>query len=168
MWQLQAAALTGWAVHGLHLGYPNLVIPNLISVAGAVLVLGLIRRDRSIPLGRLLWLPLVVAVALIGIEFIAPGTTFGIAATIPLAIGVLAQSRDLISAPDISGVSPVFLALLLLTQVLWLGWSLLIGDVAVTVSGATLGALCTFNLVQYRRRTAAAAAQAPDAVVPDH
>ena len=146
MWQLQAGALLGWAVHGYHLGYANIVVPNLVSLVGALLVLRTIAGDRGLHAPRLAVPAVVIAAVLAAVEYAAPSSLFGFAAMLPLALGGLSQAADLVRTPDVSGISPAFLAMNWLTQALWLSWGILAGDAAIMVCAGVLGVLATLTL----------------------
>lgn len=146
MWQLQAGALTGWAVHGYHLGFANILAPNLVSLAGALLVLHTVVTDRRLRPVPVLAPAVAVAAALYVIEYVAPAFLFGFAAMVPLAVGAVSQARDLVREPDVSGVSPAFLVLGFFTQALWLTWGSLVGDHAILVCSGVLGVLGAVTL----------------------
>lgn len=152
MWQLQVGAQAGWAIHGAHLGYLNMVIPNVIGMALGIVVIHMVARDRGLRLWALAPIPLAVAAALIVVEFTASGPAFGAAALIPLAAGALAQSRSLIIRHNITGVAPLFLRLAVVVQALWLVWGLLVGDGAIIVCASVLGLIAVFNLTWHSLR----------------
>jgi len=81
------------------------------------------------------------------IELFTNPVIFGIAVMIPLATGMIGQSIDLVRAPDLTGVSPAFTALLVLVQAMWWTWGLAAGDTSIIICATVLGLISTFNLV---------------------
>ena len=68
---------------------------------------------------------------------------------IPLAIGMLGQTRDLLRAPNLGGVSGVYLGLVALIQYMWLSWGIAVGDVSIVICATVLGVISGFNLVWF-------------------
>ena len=152
LWQLNVANGIGWTAHGLVSGHPNVTVPNALSGLLAALVLLLVQRDRALPRVRT-W-ALSAAVGLVGVlvVLLAPEGGFGVFAVVPLAIGFGAQTRDLLTAPDIDGVSPVFVFGALLVQVLWWTWARLAGDLSIFICASVIGLVCVLNVVLWLLR----------------
>jgi hypothetical protein len=64
------------------------------------------------------------------------------------------QSIELVRAPRIVGVSPLFLLLAAVNQALWLTWALLVPDVGTAITAAVTGAGAAFNLSWWLARRA--------------
>lgn len=152
-WQLQSAAGLSWVGHGLIYGSPNLVACNLVIGAGALGVLITIIRKRNLSWSKLLLVVAVIA-SLVGLDFWLGQLVFGFLVLIPGALGLVLQLRDLITKPDISGVSPVFLILGLLIQAMWFAWGFMVTDLALIVVCGTLAVLLAANLVVWLLRRA--------------
>lgn len=145
LFQLNGAASAAWAFHGFMVRQPQLQWPNLVVLVLSLAVVVLITRDR----GQSFWatqiIPAVVVVALIGVDVWWGPVPFGILVALPFAVGVVAQWRSMHRATSLTGVSPVYLFVLFLTEALWFTWGVLVWELAITVSAATMGTLCAAN-----------------------
>jgi uncharacterized protein with PQ loop repeat len=79
---------------------------------------------------------------------------YGIVAVIPAVLANAGQSIELVRAPRIVGVSPLFLLLAAVNQALWLTWALLIPDAGTAITAAVTGAGAAFNLGWWLARLA--------------
>ena len=149
MWQLLLTAGIGWTHHGFLTAQANIIVPNAIMAISSVAVLRLIQRDRHIPHARVWVLPLVLAAILIGIDLFIGPLAYGIATSIPQVIGAGAQLVDVIRSIDIRGLSPIYLVLAVVVQLLWGSWSLLVKDSSVTVSASANGTVVALTLIWY-------------------
>ena len=153
LWQLNLGAGIGWVVHGIAGGYANVTVPNVVISLTNVLILLLIQRDRGLSV-RAVWpLGLAVAAACIAIELTLPSGAFGLFVLVPHSVGLLAQTRDLLRSPDLTGVSPVFLVAVASIQYLWFVWGVLVGDLSVVICASVLAVLGTVNLALYAVRS---------------
>ncbi len=145
LFQLNAAASAAWAFHGFMVRQPQLQWPNLVVLVLSLAVVVLITRDR----GQSFWatqiIPTIVVVALIGVDVWRGPVLFGILVALPFAVGVVAQWRSMHRSASLTGVSPVYLLVLFLTEALWFTWGVLVWELAITVSAATMGTLCAAN-----------------------
>ncbi|HET9872953.1 MAG TPA: PQ-loop domain-containing transporter [Propionibacteriaceae bacterium] len=146
-WQLAIAANIAWTTHGVLTAHSNVWVPNLILFFCSVLILLQIGRDRRIGLLKLFGPGVLLGVATIGIDLTVGPVAFAVAAFLPSAFAQLAQFQDLVLAPNIRGVSMPFLIMSVINQALWLGWSVLAGEVSIILCAASLGAMMTANLV---------------------
>lgn len=153
MWQLTAAASLGWVLHGVRGGWWNMIVPNAMIGIWAMLVIAMVQRDRGLPHAKA-WPPvLAVAGVLFAVELFTNPTLFGVAVLMPLAVGQLGQSRDLVVAADITGVAPLTVLLNAAIPTMWLVWGIAAGDAAVVICSAVLGLVALFNLVWFALRT---------------
>lgn len=152
MWQLGTAAGVGWFLHGLRAGAMNLVIPNLLITLLSVAVLMMIAQDRRLSALQVWPLVAVVVAALAAAEFLTTPALFGITMLVPQVTGMLGQFRDLVRAPDLSGISPSFLIMSFVIQVMWGVWALGVGDAAILICASTLGVIAIVNLAAYSVR----------------
>lgn len=170
LWQLNVANGIGWTAHGLISGHLNVTVPNALSGLLAALVLLLVQRDRRLPLLGTWALPLAVGLVGVLVALLAPAGGFGVFAVVPLAIGFGDQTRDLLTSPDISGVSPVFVFGALVVQVMWWTWAQMAGDLSIFICASAIGLICLLNAALWllrhtgrlrpRVRTAASIAEA--------
>ena len=152
MWQLMVAVGLGWTSHGIMVAKANLIVPNVLTFVSAALVVRLIVKDRGIGPLHAWTLPIVLGGALAGVDILWGAVVYGIATSVPQVIGALAQLVDVVRCPDISGVSPWFLLLNLTIQGLWVWWSLLVDEKAITVAGTSTGAVALATLLWYVAR----------------
>lgn len=162
MWQLNVAMGIAWAVHGFIVARMNVLLPNLLVAGLAAIVVWMIATDRALNHLRVWGLVVVTIVVLAGTEFGAGPVWFGLLLAIPAAFSFLAQLKDLMQRPDLRGVSLGTLAMLALVQAMWLSWSLIAGDISVTLVASVALVLTVANLVvfQIRGRTLRKAAVA--------
>ncbi len=152
MWQLNTAAGLGWTLHGLRTGAPNVIAANALVSIFAILITRMVADDRGIhPLK--VWTLVAAVVAFLGaVEFLATPELFGLTVMVPLAVGMVGQGRDLLTAPDLTGVSPLYLVLTFVIQLMWGSWAWLAGDNAIVVCATILGVIGLVNLGLYARR----------------
>jgi uncharacterized protein with PQ loop repeat len=146
MWQFILAAGISWFAHGVLVGRPNMWVTNGLSLASTLLILRMIRADRSLSLARVYAPGLLVAALAIATDVLAGPVVFGFAILAPLAIGALGQLRSLVLDADLSGVSMPFTVGGVFTQVLWFTWSIPAREVAVTICATTLMVTSTASL----------------------
>lgn len=153
MWQLNTAAAVGWTLHGAHWGSWNVAVPNAIIAGCAALVVHMMQTSLRLPVLSV-WLPVgAVASALVAIEFLTTPELYGLAVLVPQAFGLLSQSRDLLRASDLDGLSPATIALTAGIQYLWLAWALGTGDRSVVICASVLGVMGAFNVIWFALRT---------------
>lgn len=152
LFQLNAAASGAWAFHGFMVRQPQLQWPNLVVLVLSLAVVLLITRDR----GQSFWLkqiiPVMVVGALIAVDVWLGPASFGALVALPYAVGVLAQLQSMHRSVSLQGVSPIYLFVLFLTEALWFIWGVLVWELAITVSAATMGTLtaASFGYWVYR------------------
>lgn len=155
-WQLQTAVPMAWLAHGIIYSMPNQIACNTVVVSSSLGIIYFLVKHRGLNWFRVLSPILVIAGILATIDLFFGQLAFGLVVLLPGSLGLIAHLRDLVRARDISGVSPGFLAVGLLGQLLWLSWSFMIGDPAVTVQSTMLVLLLVINLAVWSVRTAAA------------
>ena len=149
LWQLVAAATTAWAVHGYVSGAPQMQIPNVLLTLASFAIVIFVARDRRLPLGRTLLMPLGVAVVLAGINVWLGPVVFGFAVVVPQLVGQFSQLRELVTAPVIEGVSGAYLAIILLVQSMWFGFGMVKPDWALIICAGLMTLSCIANLAVY-------------------
>lgn len=157
MWQLLLGAGIGWTAHGLTVGHLNLVVPNLISSVLAMMVLLMLQRDRGLRPVSVWPLALAVGAAAIAVEQVGSSAWFGIAAIFPVAVGMISQTRDLVRAPDISGISGLYTLGAVGLQAMWLSWAFLAGDISTQICSTAIGLIAVVNSTLWLQRTRRAA-----------
>ena len=56
---------------------------------------------------------------------------------------------QLVRAPHVGGVSPLFVTLAVLNQTIWIVWGLLVKDAGTVMTATTVCGLTSFNLLWY-------------------
>lgn len=154
LWQLNMAAFMGWTFHGVRVGHPQMQYPNGFLVLCSLLVLRMIVKDRGLKLVPRLVLPLGLFAVLAAVDVWLGAVAFGFAVAAPLVLGQVAQLREMMTAADLSGVSPFYLVIGLVVQALWVIWSIPTHERSIFVCGSLLGTLCFVNLVYWLYRRA--------------
>ena len=152
MWQLLLGAGIGWTAHGINVGHPNIIVPNVTGAVFAACVLVMLQRDRRLPTVKVWPWGLVVGVIMIGVELVAPPGWFGVLAVIPAAVGMIGQTRDLIRAPDITGLSGGYIIIAVVIQVMWLSWGAAVGDLSTQICSTAIGLIGVVNLALWLTR----------------
>lgn len=152
-WQLGSGVGLAWACHGVIYSMPNQIAANVVVSSASLGVVYFLIRHRRLSVVRTLLPIVVVALVLTSIDLWFGQLAFGLVALFPGSAGLLAQLRDLIRAPDFTGVSPGFLVLGMVIQSLWFSWSLMAGDVAVTITSSAAWLLLASNLSVWIVRT---------------
>ena len=145
LFQLNAAASAGWAFHGFMVRQPQLQWPNLVVLVLSLIVVAMITKDRRQSFWAKQVVPVLVVIALVAVDLLLGPVIFGILVALPYAIGVLSQLRSMHRADSLAGVSSVYLFGLFLVEALWFVWGVLVWELAITVSAATMGTLCGIN-----------------------
>lgn len=167
LWQLNFGAGIGWTVHGITTGHMNVILPNFLITLTNIAVLVLVQRDRGLQ-ARAVWpLGLMVAALGVAVELGLPNGWFGALVLIPHSIGALAQTRDLVREPDLSGVSAQFLVNAAGVQAIWLVWAVLTPDWSVIWASGVLIVITTANVVIYFTRRRSGRIAVPDVVGAD-
>lgn len=152
-WQLQSAVVIAWTMHGAIYGYLNQFLSNVVITSASLGVVFYLIRHRSLSWLRTLLPVVAVGLALSAVDLFFGQLVFGLVVLLPGSVALIEQLRELLRAPDISGVSPGFLMLGIFIQSLWFTWSLLISDIAVTITSMSLLALLAANLMVWWYRT---------------
>ncbi|WP_130874295.1 SemiSWEET family sugar transporter [[Pseudopropionibacterium] massiliense] len=153
MWLLQAAAGLGWFAHGLYVARPNVIFPNLLIAITSAVVVVMVCRDRGKRFLGSLALVVGLGLGLLAIDVWLGAAIFGMIIALPLLIGQVTQLRDLLRDPDVSGVSGVFLGVNTFVQYLWCFWAIFAPDLAIIISGGSVGTLTFVNLLLFWRRS---------------
>lgn len=151
-WQAILGMNLAWTSHGVILGQLNMIVPNVLGLASTVPILVLMARELGRPLWRVLLPGVLVAVAMIGVDLGLGTAAYGLVAMWPSVFANIGQSLELIRSPRVVGVSPVYLTLGVLNQVLWLIWGLLVNDAGTIITATVTLAMTSFNLVWWLLR----------------
>ncbi|MFT3889658.1 MAG: PQ-loop domain-containing transporter [Arachnia sp.] len=152
LWQLNAATTAAWAVHGILTDTPQMEWPNVIGASVAVGILVFVLRDRRQRFLPQLILPVVVAVALSCTDVYLGAMVFGFVVAVPQLVGQLAQTRELVIAPDVSGVSLGFLVVFWVVQTMWWIFGIVQVDWALIVCAGFMVITTTMNVAIYAVR----------------
>lgn len=125
-WQASLASNLSWTAYGMITGHPNLWAPSLLLTLCAVWMLIMISRDQqgdgSAMEGiRTFGLPIVLAAFASMIAITVGMLAFTAVVFVPAVVAQVIQLRSLITARDIAAVSLPFLAMGVISQLLWFG-----------------------------------------------
>ncbi|QGN31690.1 hypothetical protein [Microlunatus sp. Gsoil 973] len=151
------ASNLSWTAYGVITGHANLWLPSLLLTTSAAWMLIMINRDlrkdgSSTGLPRTYALPIIVGAVTVMVAVTVGPLAFSAAVFVPAAISQLMQLRSLLTEPDISAVSSVFLAMGVLCQLLWFSWGTLAHDLSNELVAGSLILLSGANLACYLLR----------------
>lgn len=149
LWQISAATTGAWMVHGFLVQKGQMQWPNLLMSVLALVIVVFILRDRKQAIAPQLLLPVVLAASLTGVELLFGAMAFGFVIAVPQLYGQLTQLREMVTAPDLSGVSVGYLAIMLLVQVMWFVFGLFTFDWALIICAGAMSVVCSVNLGVY-------------------
>jgi uncharacterized protein with PQ loop repeat len=153
-WQAMLAVNVAWTQHGLRIGQAPMVVTSALSLCSTVPILILMSRELRRPPLRVMLPGLVAAAGMIAVDQVFGTAAYGSVATIPAVLANVGQSIELVRAPRVVGVSPLFLLLSTVNQALWLTWALLVPDAGTAITAAVTGAGAAFNLGWWLARLA--------------
>lgn len=149
LWQISAATTGAWMVHGFLVQQAQMQWPNMLMSALALVIVMFVLRDRGQRIATQLVLPLALAAGLTSVELLFGAMTFGFVIALPQLIGQGSQLREMVTAPDLTGVSVGYLAIMLVVQAMWFGFGLMTGDWALIICAGAMTAICSLNLTVY-------------------
>lgn len=145
-WQLSLGANLAWTSHGFVMGHVNMWLPNAVLMVWTVLILRMFRRHVGASWFRLALPGLCLAAATTAIDLLFGPVAFAAVIAVPAVVSMLAQLLALVRSPELTGVSPLFYAVNLTNQVLWVTWATFTGEQAVQIVGTVAGALWIVNI----------------------
>ncbi|MBK8447302.1 MAG: hypothetical protein IPL41_11655 [Micropruina sp.] len=151
-WRAMLVLNLAWFAHGVRIDQLPQMVTNAVALAVTLPLLILLVRSKGLPVPRTLAPSLVASAAIIGVDAYLGSLAFGIVAMIPGLFTNLGQSVELIRAPSVGGVAPLFLLLGWVNQCLWLSWALLVHDPGTTIAAGLTLAMTSFNLAWFGLR----------------
>ena len=153
-WQTMLGLGLGWLSHGIQIGSAQQIAANSVGAIWTMTVLILLIRSRGTNPLRVFVPSLLIAGTLVLADAFFGTTVFGLVMIAPTILANIAQTIALIRAPQVGGVSPVFLLASITTQALWTTWGVVVGDAGTVVGSASGALIVLFNLVWWvlRRR----------------
>ncbi len=158
-WQLLLGIGVLWTLHGLLTHTPLVTTPNAIMTIANVVILDYIRRDRGLGMLRTYTLPFGLAASLFSVDALVGSLVFGMLITVPQVSSGFGQLRELVTNPDINGVSLGFLVLGFILPSMWFVYGAIAHEQAILISagGTSLVALANVFWGTMRRRGMVAA-----------
>lgn len=153
-WQVILGLNVGWLVHGFLIHQLNMIVPNGLGMIVTLTILRLMAREERRPMLPTLLPGVVIGAVMIAFDLAFGSATFGAFAVIPAVFANIGQSIELVRAPRVVGVSPVFLVGAVLNQALWLAWGLLVPDPGTIIAATVTGTITLFNLAWWGLRMA--------------
>jgi uncharacterized protein with PQ loop repeat len=151
-WQLVLGLNLAWTSHGMILGQPNMIVPNVLGLCSTVPILVLMSRELGRALPKVMLPGVLLAIAMIAVDLTLGTTAYGLVALWPALFANMGQTLELVRSPRVTGVSPVYLVAAVLNQVLWLFWGILVGDAGTMITATTTLAITALNLVWWLLR----------------
>jgi uncharacterized protein with PQ loop repeat len=151
-WQALLVLNLSWGLHGVLIGQLNMIVTNAFSTLTTVPILVLMCRSRGLSLLRVLAPAVVAAVVVIGTDLAFSSVAFGLVVLIPGTAVNVAQSAELVRSPSVEGVSPLFLTLAVVNQLLWGTWALLVPEPGTLIAVSVAILITAFNLVWWGLR----------------
>lgn len=152
-WQLGIATGIAWTVHGFIVDQPQMQWPNLLMTALSGVIVVFILRDRGQAVAPALVMPVTLGLVLCLTNVVLGALAFGILVAIPQLVGQAAQLKELVTAPDLHGVSGAYLAIFLLVQSLWFVFGVFTTDWALIAAAGVMIIIGAANLSVYLVRT---------------
>ena len=165
-WQTMLIAGLAWTSHGLLTGTPQIIWPNALLAVTSAWVLAQLCRARRLPLLRTWSIPVAVAALAFAADLGLGPVAYAAVAFVPGAIGQISQLREILRTPDPAGVSMVGLVMSLANQLLWFGYALPAGEIAVLCVCTPIGVLVSASILALHRRRRRPAAALTPAVAP--
>lgn len=153
-WRSILAMNIAWLAHGVRLDALALILTNSLGLCSTLSVLYLLSRQFRRRLVPLLLPSLAVAAAMIAVDHILGSAAYGLAAISIALVSNLGQSMQLVRAPHVTGVSPLFVTMAVVNQAVWIAWGLLARDAGTIMTASTVCGLASFNLTWYLLRRA--------------
>ena len=148
-WRSVLAMNIAWAAHGVRLEQFALILTNSIGLCSTLPILYLLARQFRRRLLTLLLPSVVVAAAMITVDHVLGSAAYGIVAIAVALVSNIGQSMQLVRAPHVTGVSPLFVTMAVVNQAVWVTWGLLVKDAGTVMTASTVCGLTSFNLVWY-------------------
>ncbi len=152
LWQVQASTTGAWMVHGFIVGKMQMQWPNMLMAAFGLLVVVFVLRDRRQAMVPQLLLTFGMWALLVSVEVFLGAVVFGFVVAVPQVLGQAAQLREMITAPDLSGVSSGFLAIMLVVQAMWFTFGIWTVDWSLIIAAGATASLALLNLTVYTVR----------------
>jgi uncharacterized protein with PQ loop repeat len=146
-WTLCLGASLGWASHGVQLGLPNQVLPNVAVAAASLAVMNQLRRIDGLALAPRLLPAAALGATMACVDHFLGTVVFGLMIPIPGAVGALAQGSRLVRSAQVTGVPVLGLALGAANSTVWLAWALIAHEPGTAIASSVGGSLALFNLV---------------------
>jgi uncharacterized protein with PQ loop repeat len=87
-----------------------------------------------------------------GVDHVLGSAAFGMTAICVALVSNAGQCLQLVRAPHVAGVSPLFVTMAVLNQATWLAWGLLAKDAGTIMTASTVFGLTSVNLMWYGMR----------------
>lgn len=154
LWQITAGCTAAWGVHGFMVGAPQMQWPNVLLALLALITVAFAQLDRRERVLPKLIMPTAVALALVASNVWFGPLVFGLLVAMPQLYAQFSQFRLIVDAPDLSGVSPVYLVVNLVLQVMWFIFGTITVDWALIACTSLMMLVCSINLGTYLVRRA--------------
>lgn len=151
-WQALLAVNLGFGLHGIVLGQWNMILTNVFALATTVPMLFLLARELKRPLWRLMTPGVLGAALLVGLDLGVGSAAFGVAIMVPGSIVNIGQTVALVRSHSVTGVSPLYMVMGVVNQVLWCSWAWLLPDVGTGIATSVYLTVVSVNLAWWGLR----------------
>jgi uncharacterized protein with PQ loop repeat len=165
-WRSILAMNIAWAAHGIRLEQFALIVTNSMGLCSTLPILYLLARQFRRNLLVLVLPSLAVAATMITVDHVLGSAAYGVTAITVALVSNVGQSMQLVRAPHVVGVSPVFVTLAVVNQAVWVVWGLLVKDAGTVMTASTVCGLTSFNLIWYALRRLGVRAYFPHETLP--
>jgi len=148
-WRSILVANIAWAAHGVRLGAVPMIVTNSFGLCSTIPILYLLAKRFRRNLLVMALPSVLVAVAMIAVDRTMGSAAYGVVAIALATFANIGQSVQLVRARHVGGVSPLFVTLAVLNQLLWVGWGLLAHDAGTIMTASVVACLAGFNLTWY-------------------
>lgn len=164
-WRFILAMNIAWTAHGIRIAQAPLVVTNALGPLTTVPILYFLARASHRKMLPTLLPSVLLGATAFGADLAFGSAAFGVAAVGLAVVANVGQSLELIRAPHVRGVAPLFMVLAVVNQLVWLCWALLVADPGSTISAVSMASMAAFNLVWYVLRRLGLRAFFPDAAL---
>jgi len=151
-WQSILVVNLIWLAHGLRIDQPPQIVVNLVALCSTIPILVVLARSTGRRLPLVLAPCLAAAAVIIAVDELVGSAAYGIAAIVPGVLSTIGQTLELVRARQIRGVSPLFMVLAFVNQVLWTTWAVLVNDPGSIIAASMMCLLTGVNLAWYLLR----------------
>lgn len=145
-WMIGLGTGLAWLSHGIKLASVPQIVCNSWGLVATLVILWFLHRNRRYTPWLLVVPGLILALALVGLDWRVSSAAFGMAVIVPGAFGMLRQGLALMRAPNVTGVAiPTWIAQVI-NQIVWISWGVVGHDAGIKISASVSLVVASFVL----------------------